>query len=73
MQAGRRTSKPEAGLHRSAAVQTAQACERAQSMNIGGFSDAVFNVIKTFLERFNAEVKAIELKTRVGSGLARLS
>jgi len=29
--------------------QTVQACERADIMNIGGFSDAVFNVISGFL------------------------
>ncbi len=45
--------------------QTVQACERADIMNIGGFSDAVFNVIRAFLadnnQRFVAEVEAIEL------------
>lgn len=45
--------------------QTTQACERADIMNIGGFSDAVFNVISGFLadnkQRFVAEVEAIEL------------
>ncbi|QDV29192.1 hypothetical protein Spb1_10680 [Planctopirus ephydatiae] len=45
--------------------QTVQACERADIMNIGGFSDSVFNVISTFLandnQRFVAEVEAIEL------------
>lgn len=45
--------------------QTVQACERADIMNIGGFSDAVFNVISAFLadnnQRFVAEVEAIEL------------
>ncbi len=45
--------------------QTVQACERADIMNIGGFSDAVFNVISAFLDdnnqRFVAEVEAIEL------------
>ena len=29
--------------------QTVQACERADIMNIGGFSDSVFNVISAFL------------------------
>jgi 60 kDa SS-A/Ro ribonucleoprotein len=47
------------------AYQTVQACERADIMNIGGFSDAVFNVISAFLadnnQRFVAEVEAIEL------------
>jgi 60 kDa SS-A/Ro ribonucleoprotein len=45
--------------------QTVQACERADIMNIGGFSDAVFNVISVFLadnnQQFVAEVEAIEL------------
>ena len=45
--------------------QSVQACERADIMNIGGFSDAVFNVVSSFLEvktkRFVAEVEAIEL------------
>ncbi|MFN9414279.1 MAG: vWA domain-containing protein [Pirellula sp.] len=45
--------------------QTVQACERADIINIGGFSDAVFNVISAFLadnnQRFVAEVEAIEL------------
>lgn len=44
---------------------TTQACERADIMNIGGFSDAVFNVINGFLadnnQRFVAEVEAMEL------------
>ena len=45
--------------------QTVQACERSDIMNIGGFSDSVFNVISAFLadnnQRFVAEVEAIEL------------
>ncbi|MBU6172628.1 MAG: TROVE domain-containing protein [Planctomycetes bacterium] len=45
--------------------QTVQACERTDIMNIGGFSDSVFNVIRAFLadsnSRFVAEVEAIEL------------
>ena len=45
--------------------QTVQACERADIMNIGGFSDSVFNVISAFLadnnQRFVAEVEAIDL------------
>jgi 60 kDa SS-A/Ro ribonucleoprotein len=45
--------------------QTVQACERADIMNIGGFSDSVFNVISAFLadnnQRFVAEVETIEL------------
>ena len=42
-----------------------QAPERADILNIGGFSDAVFNVVASFLGgdagRFVAEVEAIEL------------
>ena len=45
--------------------QTVQACERADIMNIGGFSDAVFTMINAFLadnnQRFVDEVDAIEL------------
>ena len=45
--------------------QTVQACERSDIMNIGGFSDSVFNVISAFLadnnQRFVSEVEAIEL------------
>ena len=45
--------------------QTVQACERADIMNIGGYSDSVFNVISSFLadndQRFVAEVEAIKL------------
>jgi 60 kDa SS-A/Ro ribonucleoprotein len=45
--------------------QTVQACERADIMNIGGFSDAVFNVISAFLadnnQRFVDEIEAIKL------------
>ena len=45
--------------------QTVQACERADILNIGGFSDSVFNVFSAFLadnnQRFVAEVEAIEL------------
>jgi 60 kDa SS-A/Ro ribonucleoprotein len=44
---------------------TTQAPERDDILNIGGFSDAVFNVIASFLgnnaERFVAEVESIEL------------
>jgi 60 kDa SS-A/Ro ribonucleoprotein len=44
---------------------TTQAPERADVLNIGGFSDAVFNVVSGFLsgdaERFVKEVEAIEV------------
>jgi 60 kDa SS-A/Ro ribonucleoprotein len=47
------------------AYQTVQAYERNDIMNIGGFSDAVFNVISAFLndgfQRFVAEVEAMTL------------
>ena len=43
----------------------AQAPERADILNIGGFSDAVFNVVSSFLSddanRFVSEVEAVEL------------
>jgi 60 kDa SS-A/Ro ribonucleoprotein len=39
--------------------QTVQACERADILNIGGFSDSVFNVISAF-QRFVTAVEAIE-------------
>jgi 60 kDa SS-A/Ro ribonucleoprotein len=42
-----------------------QAPERADVLNIGGFSDAVFNVVASYLGddtgRFVTEVEAIEL------------
>jgi 60 kDa SS-A/Ro ribonucleoprotein len=44
---------------------TAQAPERSDILNIGGFSDAVFSVVASFLEdradRFVTEVEAVEL------------
>jgi 60 kDa SS-A/Ro ribonucleoprotein len=47
------------------AYATSQAPERADILNIGGFSDAVFNVVASFLSdepnRFVSEVEAIEL------------
>jgi 60 kDa SS-A/Ro ribonucleoprotein len=47
------------------AYATSQAPERADILNIGGFSDAVFNVAASFLsgepDRFVSEVEAIEL------------
>jgi 60 kDa SS-A/Ro ribonucleoprotein len=47
------------------AYTTSQAPERADILNIGGFSDAVFNVVASFLsdepDRFVSEVEAIEL------------
>jgi 60 kDa SS-A/Ro ribonucleoprotein len=47
------------------AYTTTQAPERSDVLNIGGFSDAVFNVVAAFLgdgpERFVREVEAIEV------------
>ena len=44
---------------------TSQAPERADILNIGGFSDAVFNLVSSFLgddaNRFVSDVEAIEL------------
>jgi 60 kDa SS-A/Ro ribonucleoprotein len=44
---------------------TTQAPERSDVLNVGGFSDAVFNVVATFVNdepaRFVAEVEAVEL------------
>lgn len=47
------------------AYTTSQAPERADVLNVGGFGDAVFNVVASFLsdepDRFVREVEAIEL------------
>jgi 60 kDa SS-A/Ro ribonucleoprotein len=47
------------------AYATAQAPERSDVLNVGGFSDAVFQVVTSFIadepERFVGEVEAIEL------------
>ncbi|HEY3964479.1 MAG TPA: TROVE domain-containing protein [Planctomycetaceae bacterium] len=44
---------------------TSQASERSDILNIGGFSDAVFNVVAAFLQddanRFVTEIEAVEL------------
>ena len=44
---------------------TTQAPERSDILNVGGFSDAVFNVVSGFLggdeSRFVKEIEAIEL------------
>ena len=46
-------------------TRTTQAPERDDILNIGGFSDAVFNVVASFLAgdagRFVAEVESVEL------------
>jgi 60 kDa SS-A/Ro ribonucleoprotein len=47
------------------AYQTVQAPERDDVLNIGGFSDAVFNVVASFFvddaDRFVREVESVEL------------
>lgn len=47
------------------AYQTTQAPERSDTLNVGGFSDAVFNVMAAFLQgdssRFVQEVEAVSL------------
>ena len=47
------------------AYTTTQALEREDILNVGGFSDAVFSVVASFLSgdagRFVAEVEAVEL------------
>ena len=47
------------------AYTTTQAPEREDILNVGGFSDAVFSVVASFLSgdagRFVAEVEAVEL------------
>jgi 60 kDa SS-A/Ro ribonucleoprotein len=44
---------------------TSQAPERSDILNIGGFSDAVFDVVAVFLkddaDRFVSEIEAVEL------------
>jgi 60 kDa SS-A/Ro ribonucleoprotein len=44
---------------------TTQAPERSDILNVGGFSDAVFDVVSAFLSsdagRFVAEIEAVEL------------
>jgi 60 kDa SS-A/Ro ribonucleoprotein len=44
---------------------TSQAPERGDILNLGGFSDAVFNIVASFLEndesRFVREVELVEL------------
>ena len=44
---------------------TTQAPERTDILNVGGFSDVVFNVVAAFVndepERFVSEVEAVEL------------
>ena len=46
-------------------TRTTQAPDRSDILNVGGFSDAVFSVVASFLgdgpERFVAEVEAVEL------------
>ena len=57
--------RPEAGLHRPAAVHDRAGAGRADILNVGGFSDAVFSVVAAFLEddgeRFVSDVEAVEV------------
>ena len=63
--AGRAFDAPRLACVDVQAGVTTQAAERADILNIGGFSDAVFHVVAGFFgggaERFVAEVEAIEL------------
>jgi hypothetical protein len=60
-----RRSAAEAGLHRHPAYGSTQAPERDDLLNIGGFSDAVFSVVSSYLSndagRFVAEVESVQL------------
>ena len=55
----------QAGLHRHPAHGSTQALERADILNVGGFRDAVFHVVVSYLAdddaRFVAQVESIEL------------
>jgi 60 kDa SS-A/Ro ribonucleoprotein len=63
--AGREAVAPKLVCIDLQAYQTAQAPERDDVLNIGGFSDAVFNAVASFLTgdagRFVREVEAVEL------------
>lgn len=59
------TSRSKAGLHRHRPLRPHTGPDRADILNLGGFSDAVFNVASSFLEsdqaRFIRDVEAVEL------------
>jgi 60 kDa SS-A/Ro ribonucleoprotein len=63
--AGREAAAPKLVCIDLQAYQTVQAPERDDILNIGGFSDAVFNVVASFLAddagRFVREVESVEL------------
>jgi 60 kDa SS-A/Ro ribonucleoprotein len=63
--AGREAVAPKLVCIDLQAYQTVQAPERDDILNIGGFSDAVFNVVASFLAgdagRFVREVEAVQL------------
>jgi len=63
--AGRKTAGPKLVCIDLQPNTTTQAMDRDDILNIGGFSDAVFNVVAAFLggdqSRFVAEVEAVEL------------
>lgn len=63
--AGREAAPPKLVCIDLQAYQTVQAPERDDVLNIGGFSDAVFNVVASFLTgdagRFVREVESVEL------------
>ena len=63
--AGREAAVPKLVCIDLQAYQTVQAPERDDILNIGGFSDAVFNVVAAFLAgdagRFVREVESVEL------------
>lgn len=60
-----RNRRSKARLHRHPTVRNEPGPERVDILNIGGFSDAVFNVVSSFLEndasRFVREVESVEL------------
>jgi 60 kDa SS-A/Ro ribonucleoprotein len=62
---GVESSRPKLACINLQAYQTVQAPERDDILNIGGFNDAVFNVVASFFAgdpgRFVREVEAIEL------------
>jgi 60 kDa SS-A/Ro ribonucleoprotein len=63
--AGREAAQPKLVCIDLQAYQTVQAPERDDTLNIGGFSDAVFNVVASFLDgdagRFVRDVESVEL------------
>jgi 60 kDa SS-A/Ro ribonucleoprotein len=64
--AGREAEAPKLICIDLQAYQTVQAPERDDMLNVGGFNDAVFNVVASFLAgdagRFVSEVEAVKLQ-----------